>query len=484
MKEVSFSIHNTPKGQELWRSISGNFQRFPEIINEFVDDALSNFRATKPDQRRVEVRLRPQNGLVEVEVVGTGIRDIHAALTLGSRSGGETALNEHGMGLKHALASACEDGSWSIQTRTPEDDAQDRHLVVEGPYRLGEDPMTGRYLPGRGVLLGPTGTAICFTCTEDLFATLRPAGDRAEKPFGVLVDILLEELGYTYAPILEVGEMELAVVVADHVYPVKPVFPSWDLNCFDEIPPTTLDLSGGPVTVSCCWGLIRANRDNHIYYRGNMESSGVEIRCNGRVIEHGLDKRIWSKQPHNNRNHFLAVVEVTADEPGALPPTRPTKTGFRDGDPRLEKLFAWLRANVPPATPQESVEKRLTRALAEQKRTEPDVLRVALEEKTYCSLHLGVKMDLFVSHRDQTEAYESKKGPSKALDLYQLRMYWDGCAVDGRPLSRGILVARSHPQEVQNLVSALNSGYRDPTGQPYHLSLRTWAEVGIDPKAV
>ena len=79
MKEVSFSIHNTPKGQELWRSISGNFQRFPEIINEFVDDALSNFRATKPDQRRVEVRLRPQNGLVEVEVVGTGIRDIHAA---------------------------------------------------------------------------------------------------------------------------------------------------------------------------------------------------------------------------------------------------------------------------------------------------------------------------------------------------------------------------------------------------------------------
>lgn len=98
MKEVSFSIHNTPKGQELWRSISGNFQRFPEIINEFVDDALSNFRATKPDQRRVEVRLRPQNGLVEVEVVGTGIRDIHAALTLGSRSGGETALNEHGMG--------------------------------------------------------------------------------------------------------------------------------------------------------------------------------------------------------------------------------------------------------------------------------------------------------------------------------------------------------------------------------------------------
>ena len=238
------------------------------------------------------------------------------------------------------------------------------------------------------------------------------------------------------------------------------------------------------MTVNCCWGLIRADKDNHIYYRGNTESSGVEIRCNGRVMERGLDKRIWIKQPHPSRNHFLAVVELTAEEPGAFPPTRPTKTGFRDGDPRLEKLFAWLRANVALASPQESVEKRLTRALEKRKRAEPDVMRTALEENTYCSLNLRVKMDLFVSRGDQTEVYEAKKGPSKALDLYQLRMYWDGCAVDGRPLNRGILVARNHPREVQNLVSALNDSYRDPTGQPYHLSLLTWEEVGIDPKAV
>ena len=486
MKETHFAIHNDPNGQELWRSISGNFSRFPEIINEFVDDALSNFRATRPDQRRVEIRLRPWEEFVDVSVVdtGTGIRDIHAALTLGSRSGGETALNEHGMGLKHALASACEDGSWSIQTRTPEDNAQDRHLVVRGPYRLGDDPMTGRYLSGRGILMGPTGTAVSFTCTRDFFATIRPAGDRTDKPFEALVDILLEELGHTYAPILDDGEMEVAVVVGEQVYPVEPVFPYWELNGLHDILPTDLDLGGGPVSVRCCWGLIHPDKDNHLYYRGNMESSGVEIRCNGRLMERGLDKRIWSKQLHPSRNHFLMVVELTADQPGALPPTRPTKTGFLDGDPRLEKLFAWLRANVTPMTPRESVEKRLTRALAEQKQAEPDVLRVALEENTYCSLDLRVKMDLFVSRRDQTEVYESKKGPSKALDLYQLKMYWDGCAVDGRPVSRGILVARNHPMEVRNLVRALNDSYRDPTGQPYHLSLLTWAEAGINPKAV
>ena len=46
MNEISFPICNAPKGPELWRSISGNFQRFPEIINEFVDNALSNFRSS------------------------------------------------------------------------------------------------------------------------------------------------------------------------------------------------------------------------------------------------------------------------------------------------------------------------------------------------------------------------------------------------------------------------------------------------------
>lgn len=99
--------------------------------------------------------------------------------------------------------------------------------------------MTGRYLPGRGILGWVlTGSPpFPLPCTHDFFATLRPAGDRTDKPFEVLVDILLEELGYTYAPILGNGEMEMAVVVGDHVYPVEPVFPTWDPNCFKETPP-------------------------------------------------------------------------------------------------------------------------------------------------------------------------------------------------------------------------------------------------------
>lgn len=167
----TFPIENTPNGRELWQSISGNFDRFSEIICEFVDNALSNFRKYALDpqtSRKVRIVLREQESWVDVDVIdtGTGIRNIHAALTLGSHCGAESPLNEHGMGLKHALASVDDEGCvWSIQTRTPEDNELDRHLLVEGPYGLEEAPMMGQYRAGWGKLIRPTGTAISFRCT-------------------------------------------------------------------------------------------------------------------------------------------------------------------------------------------------------------------------------------------------------------------------------------------------------------------------------
>ena len=147
----TFPIKNTPNGRELWRSISGNFDRFSEIICEFVDNALSNFRKYALDpqtSRKVRIVLREQESWVDVDVIdtGTGIRNIHAALTLGSHCGAESPLNEHGMGLKHALASVDDEGCvWSIQTRTPEDNELDRHLL-DSTGRAGASLSA---LPGR-----------------------------------------------------------------------------------------------------------------------------------------------------------------------------------------------------------------------------------------------------------------------------------------------------------------------------------------------
>lgn len=263
----TFPIENTPNGRELWQSISGNFDRFSEIICEFVDNALSNFRKYALDpqtSRKVRIVLREQESWVDVDVIdtGTGIRNIHAALTLGSHCGAESPLNEHGMGLKHALASVDDEGCvWSIQTRTPEDNELDQHLLVEGPYGLEEAPMMGQYRAGWGKLIRPTGTAISFRCTRRRFETLRPVGDRAEKSFDTLVEILVEELAYTYAQVLQRGEMTLEVDGGKQTCVVRPLFPIWDKDGTQEIPAVTCDLGGGPVELVCRYGLIRGRKE-------------------------------------------------------------------------------------------------------------------------------------------------------------------------------------------------------------------------------
>ena len=69
-------------------------------------------------------------------------------------------------------------------------------------------------------------------------------------------------------------------------------------------------------------------------------------------------------------------------------------------------------------------------------------------------------------------------GKTKALDLYQLRMYVDGCALDNKPVDEAVLIAKSNPAEVRELRDILN-GFTVPDGRPYHFCLTTWDEEGI-----
>jgi DNA topoisomerase VI, subunit B len=55
---------------------------------------------------------------VTIEDNGTGIKDISAAFSIGNRNGQESPLNEHGYGMKHALAAANKSNdSWKVVTK-------------------------------------------------------------------------------------------------------------------------------------------------------------------------------------------------------------------------------------------------------------------------------------------------------------------------------------------------------------------------------
>lgn len=486
----TFHIMNKPTGQGLCDGIAGNFNSLAQLCFEFVDNSISNLRAHPDDDtlfRVVRIRLVEKCSHVNISVIdgGTGILDLDNALTLAGRGAVETPLNEHGFGLKHALSSvdSYSDQEWSIRTRTSEDALLDRYKEVSAPYDI--EGLTGKYRFGSSDIANDTGTVISFRCPNRLFQTLKPATCRRKTGFEDLVGYLAEELSYTYTGVLERGDVGLEIIAIDRsgkekrraIHPAKI---NWVDGTRVEIGPVQADLGSGKVTIRCEYGTIRPLEGWKRYYQANMASSGVELRLNGRAIQRGLVSEIWGEALHPSRNGFLARIDVISDSGETLPATKSAKNAFREDDPRLEKLFAWIRSNVrKPERDPESKEHKMVRRLAEELSRDPEVLRVSQEEGVYQSIGLKSKIDLFVSFQTKVRIYEAKVHSTRALDLYQLRMYWDGCALDGKPVTEAVLMAGHHSREVRTLLAQLNTQC-DPTGAPYHFFLGTWPWLELD----
>lgn len=484
-----FKIINPPLVARIWFELASSFNNFSQAICEFCDNAISNFVGHEDDRtlvRTIRILIRQNADAVDVTIEdgGTGIQNMNNAMTLGGIDCPESVLNEHGYGLKHSLAYMEGQGSsWEVATRTREDVTLNRYQVVRAPYDFGIEKLYGEYHPGWIGTLGDTGTVIRFSCPMNVFATLDP-NSRKKPSFQPLAAILRENLRYTYADILSRGDITLKLIIEENgeatEETLQPLFPCWDPATYKEIAPQNYDLGKGNVKISCQYGDLLPTKGNLAHYLGDMETSGVELRLNGRAIEHGLLKRIWGRKVHPSQNGFLVRVNIETASQNSAPSTKTAKNGFRETDPRLKELFKWIRTNVElTAHALESMEKRLIRLLVEKLEKHPEMTRVSKEVDVFCALGLNEPADLLTCRNDQTvTVYEAKAKSTKARDLYQLRMYWDGCVTDGIPPDEGILIASRHPEEVQTLLDFLNS-LEGPDGWLYKFRLSTWKEEGI-----
>ena len=480
-----FKYDSTPIAAALWKNLGGNFHDLSQAICEFCDDSISNFNGNLTDStlnRVVRIQVTPMNGMVDITVEdgGTGIQDLNNALRLAGQARKETPLNEHGFGLKHALAYVEDKGSyWEISTRTQEDAELNRYRKVHTPYSFSGE---GEYHDGWIGSLGRTGTVIHFTCPMDIFNTLNPDTNK-ELTFDEQLAILKEHLRYVYADILQSGKARIEFISAKNGHPdwevLQALMPQWDSSTRVVIPQQDYDLGTGAVKISCEYGCIKPSVENHNYYLGNMETSGVEVRINGRVVERGLMKAIWGRKVHNAENAFLVRVNLETNGFDVLPGTSNEKNGFRKGDRRLRKLFKWIRANVQiPNSCRESRECQLFRLLAEKKKKEPGMTRVSLEEGTFLTIGLHMRIDLFTCQNNKVTIYEGKVKKTKAIDVYQLKMYWDGCIEDGVPAEEGVLIGGSHSAEALTLIQYVNR-MTGPDGRRYNFRTTTWKDEGI-----
>ena len=483
-----FPIHNMPSADLIWKTLGSNLNNISQAICELVDNSISNFRKYSDHLslvRTVRIMVTYLGEIVEiiVEDGGTGIENLDNAMTLAGMADQETPLNEHGYGLKHTCAYMDNNsGDWFITTRTQEDAYANRYRHISPPYDFGSGVIHGAFYPGWIGTLNDTGTMIHLSCPMNVFQTLS-LNSKKQLSFDDLVDILTENLRYTYAKVLEEENIQIEVI-SDNGRHIKtqvlqPLFPTWADGTLVELPVQTYDLGGGPISIQCKYGSILPSKDSLNHYAGNMASSGVEISLNNRVIEHGLVKPIWGRSLHPSQNAFLAQINLVSDSAAALPATKTAKNGFRLEHPYLQKLFQWIRAGVEiPSDCYQTQEERLFRLLQEKKEAVPGMLRVAREEKTFQSLGLNELIDLFTYHDNKVTIYEGKAGNTTPRDVYQLMMYWHGCIQDGVPADEGILIGKHHPKSVLSMIEYVND-LAGPDDRPYHFRTVTWAEEGI-----
>ena len=504
------SIRSTPSADEIWSGIGGHFDSLGQIINEFVDNSISNFEGN-PDllSKNILITLthKSENCVeIRIEDTGTGIKNLDAAFTLGCRDGAESPLNEHGFGLKHALATAVPSNrGWCIYTRTSEDMKKNAFKKIEGPYSFDDfsaEIVENSQWPGA---FSGTGTIVKFECIYDMYTTLGRGIKGGVTDFEKIAALLYEDLGFIYAGIISNAKASIMLKVvplknssAASIHPVGAITPDFE----DWIKPgkgsQRVNLVGdgaasSEVEIHFQFGKSVAKEDNSSYefvntktkryYKNTMTSSGVEIRINGRVICHNLFKEIWGIEKHNSYNSFLVTLDLISDNPDLLPKTRTSKNGLREGDPKLEKLFRWLTTFIkdPPKNINDAThETDLFQTLCSQMNAilpEPKLIRTEMPVFTKTGNNKdSVRIDLYKNFQNTITIYEGKKDQTTCKDVYQLRMYWDGLVFDGITPNEGILVADSHPASVLNMIQHVNL-MKDANGNNYNFSAKNWSDL-------
>ena len=475
----------TPDPDELWAGIGGNFDTLTQVLCEFIDNSLSNFRHAKSKSAIpfwVLLNIHPSKTSGKVEVLiednGTGISDFDIAMKLGEKGGGTTQLNEHGFGMKHALATSNPtNDKWRVSTKTNADVKAGEFRTIVSPYTFTINPTHQKI--GIWPYQTQANTAIQFEIDHELFDTVQ-SGVKGKAGFGQTLNYLAEELGFIYSNAIVDGEFTIMLNNKTIPAVLPTIVGHYEINGAKGKITENVDLGAGDVEIKFDFVEIQ---DSGLakHYKKSTKCSGVEIRINGRVIEKNLFSEVYDIDPHNLYNHWLVQVDLVSQNNDRLPITRTSKNGFRRGDPKFVKLLNVIKNlyPVPDKKPSDATSEADLVGLLK------DIQSAAITNKTKhltttkkCWTSLEPKkqpiIDLHIYNGTEVIIYEAKKDRAGPQDVYQLLMYWDGLIADGEQVPEvARLIASEHSPACQTISDVLNT-MQDASGNDYNFEITTW----------
>ncbi len=513
----SFDIIVRPDSQVIWESWGKNHFNFTTLICEFIDNSISSFLANPNIPNKtvlIKLKLSEDEKTIEVSVEdnGAGIKNFSGAFSPGDKNRStDSFLNEHGFGLKNALATANpENNTWTVLSRAKKDLDDGIINIVKAPWKMTfeENKFSGEskkaHWPG---VFNSSGTIIMFSCPKALFDSVSPRSSR----FDHNCEYLLEELSVIYRPFLEdvtikiISENNQGVITENEC---EVIFPNNPWNGKDRLlkpsvfnilyrfsNPASFKANNKKIEVECEFYTYENRpecKKRKKYYKHNVSSQGVEIRSNGRLISYPVMEEIWRVVPDNYYNLFWGIINIKGDI-DFLPSTSTTKTGYVPSDlvykEIIQKVGELLPSQFLPKTGNKNNKKNTSekqkRAKWLEKLSKWEKVKSAKPEFPVFE-ELDIKNERIISldallfdENDNVVLVENKKDKSKVLDFYQLVMYWDGYVFDKeKSPDKAILLADEHPVWSEALLKEINSK-KDSLGNKYCFEAKRWSDYDV-----
>jgi hypothetical protein len=477
----------------IFRGLAKQNMLFHQCLAELIDNAIA---AQKPNQKfRVDVIFNPVNNenatlYVADNCKGMDLELLSKALQLGESATIESRLNEHGFGLKNALATLSSgNGAWKIWS------SKDGNKVVsvEGPFQAKMKIKDDDSFPKDDFLSEDISTLIKVNVKISFVQTVQGRGAPSQD-LSSLRNWLIEHLGVLYRGFLEQDQQTLdssgviVVSINNDRLQVPPVQVPLGNKSVEYI---EVELGGIVHKLEYYHGtldevkrdkLVRGNKSKY-YYQGNQPSQGIDIRLGKRVIATRQFDTVWKTEKgdrqldrHNNYNDFLGEL-VIPELPRGILTTTNNKSDFNLEDSDWVKIFQKLNEFRPVKNIRERSEADLKKKWLDMlKATNPD--ETISDEKHIWPT--GTRIDVFrKTPDDRVIVYELKVGSGAPIHLYQLKMYWDGLVLSGELPKEAILLVEDFTTTLEEMANLMNKLTPPNGSKSYNFKIERLKDKGL-----
>lgn len=479
----------------MFRGLAKQNMLCHQCICELVDNAIA---AADGDRFHVKIRLLERSeGICDLYVsdnaCGMQLEHLKKALQLGESATITNRLNEHGFGLKNALATLSGgNGPWKIWSKAK---GQSGVCSVEGPFKPSMVIRDDDRFPDENNISLDVSTLIKVSVKISFLQTLRGRG-APTKNLALLRDWLVEHLGVLYRGYLEQDEDTcenngVIEVYTDHestrVPPISVPLGNAEVVYFD------VPIQGKTYKIKYRYGTLDEYKRNTLvkgkkakfYYQQNMHTQGIDIRLGKRVIATQQFETIWKtgdKQTqlsrHNDYNDFIGELTIPEMPRGVLT-TVNTKTDFNLDDSDWNEIFDKLNEHKPKKDIRKTSESELRETwIGMLKATSSD--DEIIDEM--CVWPSGARIDVYrKTANGKIYIYEIKVGTGVPQHLYQLKMYWDGLIIDkNESPCEATLIVEDYDARLEDMANKMNKELIPPRNSgKYNFVISKLSDKGL-----